>query len=206
MSRKRRHPQNRKDVRSNTTDGKPWWRQPLAWGGGVLTAAIVAVVTAFGTGLGNELFSGSAQANPSSSSESGRLGAVNSSSSGNSSGITIRSVSFSVEHGKLLLIVTGSFHGSIGGDYLYAVARPSRVPNGTASWLVSEPVSPNQNGQWMAEITLTAPRQKMTVFAVTAGGCPADHICAHPPTEIQIALEEAGPEAADSSAPPWAAS
>jgi Tfp pilus assembly protein PilF len=86
--------------------------------------------------------------------------------------LSIKSVSFSVHNGKVELIVSGIYDAEQSDEYIYAIARPSKVPSGTASWLASEPV-PANNGPWTADITLTTAEsnQRMTVFAVLAGGC-----------------------------------
>lgn len=113
--------------------------------------------------------------------------------------LSIDQVSFSTNDGEVTLVVSGIYHAQSGDGYLFAVARPSRIPYGTANWLVSEPVTPGQNGRWTADITLTTAesRQKMTVFAVLAGGCPPGAVCAAPPEAVRQEIEQEGPQSGD---------
>ena len=120
--------------------------------------------------------------------------------------LEISRVSFSIDNGKVVLIVAGTYHPRDGDGYLYAVARPSRVSFGTTNWLVSEPVTPNKNGQWIAKITLMTPRQRVTVFAVLAGGCPPGEVCGAPPEVIRSEIQADGPNAGDYTTPPWTTS
>jgi FlaG/FlaF family flagellin (archaellin) len=113
--------------------------------------------------------------------------------SSSSAHLSIDRVSFSTKNGHVILTVSGTYNSEDGDGYLYAVARPSKVPYGTAEWLVSEPVTPDKNGHWTAVITLTSPRQKMTVFAVLAGGCPPGNVCGPNPEAVRKAIEEGGP-------------
>jgi hypothetical protein len=106
--------------------------------------------------------------------------------------LEISRVSFSIDNGKVVVIVAGIYHPQDGDGYLYAIVRPSRVPFGTANWLVSEPVTPNKNGQWIATVTLTTPRQRVTVFAVLAGGCPPGGTCAAPSEVIRSEIQAGG--------------
>jgi hypothetical protein len=126
-----------------------------------------------------------------------------SASPSNSSHLLIESVSFSNDSGKVILVVSGIYHQQAGDGYLYAVARSSKVPYGTAYWLVSEPVTPNQNGRWTADITLTTAEShhKMTVFAVLAGGCPPPNSCGPSPEAVRQGIELGGPKSADYSTP-----
>ena len=118
--------------------------------------------------------------------------------------LTIKSVSFSVRNGKMKLIVSGIYSAQPSEEYIYAIARPSKVPSGTASWLASEPV-PANNGPWTADITLTAAEsdQRMTVFAVLAGGCLPGAVCGAPWPPGPEAIEQGGPQAADYSSQSW---
>lgn len=49
QNRQRRPP--RQPVKS------PWWKRPLVWAGSVIGALVIAIATAFGTGIGQDLFS-----------------------------------------------------------------------------------------------------------------------------------------------------
>jgi hypothetical protein len=57
MSRKSDWPKKGQPARLQPSSPMKWWRQPLVWVGGVFTALIVAIATAFGTGVGNDLLS-----------------------------------------------------------------------------------------------------------------------------------------------------
>lgn len=106
-------------------------------------------------------------------------------------------------NGQETLVVSGIYHERAGDGYLFAVARPSRIPYGTADWLVSEPVTPDRDGHWTASITLTPADsyQKMTVFAVLAGGCPPGTACGSDPEAIRQEIESQGPRSAGYATP-----
>jgi hypothetical protein len=129
-----------------------------------------------------------------------------SSPSGSSSHLTITSVSFRAQDGQTEIVVSGVYNPQPGDGYIYVIARPSLTPSGTSQWLASPPVTPGSNGQWTTEIVLNGPRQRVTVFAVLAGGCPPGEVCGPNPDAIQIALEQEGPAAADYSTAPKVAS
>jgi hypothetical protein len=169
-------------------------RKAVSAAGAILLAAISGIV---GSAASGWFSSGSSNSNNNNTASSNYL--------------TIKSVSFSVDNGNVELLVSGTYNAQPGDDYLYAVARPSKVPFGTANWLVSEPVTP-QNGQWTAVINLTTAEshQKMTVFAVLAGGCPPGAACAvqtpPDPEELRVELEQGGPQSAGYSTRPWVTS
>ncbi|HUN35061.1 MAG TPA: hypothetical protein VMU95_23920 [Trebonia sp.] len=106
------------------------------------------------------------------------------------------------QEGKLTVVVTGTYHLSPGDGYIFAIVRPSVTPPGTTTWLASSPVTPDKNGHWTADIVLTGPRQRVTVFAVIAGGCPPGSTCGANPYGIQALLELEGPKAANYSTAP----
>jgi len=129
---------------------------------------------------------------------------------GESAHLLITRVSFGTDNGKEMLIVSGIYHARRGDGYLYAVARPSKVPFGSSKWLVSEPVTPSKGGEWTATIVLPAGRQRMTVFAVItegAVGCPPGAECSPlpPPPERRVRARIAadGPYSARYSTQPW---
>lgn len=174
----------------NTTGGSggragrnraPWWRRPAIAASGICACVVIALAVAFGV-----------KAGPFSPSPSGHL--------------SISTVSFVTQDGKLTLVVTGMYHLKPGDGYIFAVARPSVTPPGTSPWLASPPVTPDENGQWTADIMLTGPRQRLTVFAVLAGGCPPGNACGVDPNSIQFLLEQEGPQAANYSTAPKVAS
>jgi hypothetical protein len=115
--------------------------------------------------------------------------------------LSIEQMSFSTDNGQVTLIVSGIYHAHPGDGDLYAIARPSRIPHGTGNWLVSEPVTPDQDGRWTADIALTTAEshQKMTVFAVLAAGCPPGNTCALDPEVERQNIEQRGPQAAENS-------
>lgn len=58
MSRKRRSGTAKRTTnRQQPPTRSPWWKRPLVWVGGVATALAVGAAAAFGTGLGQSLFS-----------------------------------------------------------------------------------------------------------------------------------------------------
>lgn len=128
---------------------------------------------------------------------------ANGSQPGQSAHLLITRVSFGTDNGKNILIVSGIYHERRGDGYLYAVARPSKVPFGSSKWLVSEPVTPSRNGEWTATIVLPAGRQRMTVFAVITQayvGCPPGAECSplpRPPEwRVRARIAANGPHSA----------
>jgi len=77
MTRTRHRSPNRQRPRSgrqSNTSRVPWWRRPpLAWAGGIATTLVVAIVTAFGTNIGQSLSAGQ---HPSSSVEPPAIGSL----------------------------------------------------------------------------------------------------------------------------------
>jgi hypothetical protein len=60
MSRKRRSAAARQAAKRGQSKAQAqnaWWKQPLVWIGGLVTALVAAAAAAFGTGLGTSLFS-----------------------------------------------------------------------------------------------------------------------------------------------------
>ena len=136
---------------------------------------------------------------------------ANDSPPGQSAHLLITRVSFGTANGKEVLIVSGIYHARNGDGYLYAVARPSKVPFGSSTWLVSEPVTPNKAGDWTASIVLPAARQRMTVFAVISeggAGCAPGVECSPPPPQppeprVRAHIASDGPHSGIYATLPW---
>lgn len=61
-------PQNRQHRQPKTPARAPWWKRPLVWFGTVVGAFVIAIATAFGTGIGQDLFSAASSSGPAASS------------------------------------------------------------------------------------------------------------------------------------------
>ena len=103
-----------------------WWKRPLTWVGGILTAAIVAVATAFGTGAEQRLWpSGGSEKSPSTEINSVNNGKCIAQGSGN------KVVCVTPTGTASLGNVTVSWPTSLGGEYIYlgASSQLSRPPD-----------------------------------------------------------------------------
>jgi hypothetical protein len=148
---------------SQREDAKaPRWKRPLTWLGGILTVAVAAIATAFGTGIGQHLFSATIGAHPGTS-------ARNSAQSTNRS---LQNMPSPVAHPKPTSL-TASINikpGSIVPECTSISGSVTGRPRGKDLWLFTEipnkhdrpshifyllyRLRPNSQGAWLASISL----------------------------------------------------
>jgi len=103
--------------------------------------------------------------------------------------MTVDTVSFSRRGAAWQIEVRGSYQPVRVDGYLFAIAI-LRVSGGTPQWFVSEPIKPDQDGHWVAQILLEGLRQSVTVMALLpSSGCASGNACGPSPEALRQALE-----------------
>ncbi|WP_132197574.1 MULTISPECIES: hypothetical protein [Kribbella] len=103
--------------------------------------------------------------------------------------ITVDTVSISRHGAAWQIEVRGTYKPMRTDGYLFAIAI-LRVSGGPSQWFVSGPIEPDQDGRWVAQILLEAPRHSITVMALLASsGCAPGNVCGPNPEAIRQAPE-----------------
>jgi hypothetical protein len=103
--------------------------------------------------------------------------------------ITVDTVSFSRHGAAWQIEVRGTYKPTRADGYLFAIAI-LRISGATTQWFVSEPIEPDQDGRWAAQILLDAPRQSVTVMALLpSSDCAPGDVCDPSSEAIRRALE-----------------
>jgi len=104
--------------------------------------------------------------------------------------ITVDAVSFVRQGAAWQIEVRGTSRPVHRDGYLFVIAI-LRISVGTTQWFVSDPVEPDQDGRWVAQILVEAPGHAITVMAVFASsGCAVGNVCGPNPDIVRRAPGE----------------
>jgi hypothetical protein len=130
MSRKRRRtPQRQPKPRTRQPANAPWWKRPLVWIGTVAGALVIAIVTAFGSGIGQTLFSAASSGEPRATASGSAV------SSGTESGTE--------PTGPPVVVESAAYQVDPGFGFMYAFPRSETIQQVTPPGLAASIFGPD---------------------------------------------------------------